>query len=351
MTKEEVSEFIKEMQNGEALGLDGFNVDFFKACWEIVKQDILDVVEDSTKSKIVLRALNASFIALFPKQEKAMTPDRFRPIALCNLVYKIISKVIANRLKPLLPTLVSKEKAGYVEGRQILNNVIQAHNVVYSLKSNKQAAKEEGKIKGLKLTLNGDALTHQQFVDDTMLQGTPTVKEAKSFKQILNEFAMDAGTEVSLTKSKIFFFNIDIAIQRKLTRILGFQREHLPAKYVVIPLIDIPLNKEIWELVTNKLQDKVQKWTSRSLNLLGWLVLTIVFLQTIPIFMFSALPSLKGVVQHIRNIQRDFIWGKGEEKKKWALVSWDKIYKPRTHGGLGLHDPETLSKVLGESLW
>jgi len=85
-----------------------------------------------------------------------------------------------------------------------------------------KSANIEGRIQDLKLTLNGDAWNHQQFVDDTMLQGTPTVKEAKAFKQILNDFAMAAGTEVSLTKSKIFFFNTDIAIQRNLSRILGF---------------------------------------------------------------------------------------------------------------------------------
>jgi len=125
------------MQNGNALGSDGFNVDFFKACWKIVKQDILKVVEDS-RSKKVLKAFNASFIALIPKEENAMTPDGFRPIALCNVVYKIISKVIVNKLKALLLALFSEEKIGYVEGRQILNNVIQAHEVVHSIKSNKQ---------------------------------------------------------------------------------------------------------------------------------------------------------------------------------------------------------------------
>ena len=80
-------------------------------------------------------------------------------------------------------------------------------------------------------------------------------------------------------------------------------------------------------------------------------MLTKVALQTIPTFMFSALPAPKGVLQLIRNIQRDFIWGKGEDKKKWALVAWDKLCKPKNHGGLGLHDPKTLSKVLGEKFW
>ena len=128
---------------------------------------------------------------------------------------------------------------------------------------------KEGKIQGLKLTLNGDALTHQQFVDDTMLQGTPTIKEAKDFKQILNDFAMATGIEVSLTKSKIFFFNTDIAIQRNISKILGFQRDMLPSKYLGVPLIDKPLSKTAWELVINKLQEKIWKWTSRSLNLVG----------------------------------------------------------------------------------
>lgn len=109
VTEEEVNEVIKEMHSGKTPNPDGFNVDFFKTCWEIVKHDILDVVEDLRKSRTVLRELNESFIALIPKQEKFMTLDRFRPIPLCNVVYKIISKVIANRLKPLPPMLVSKE--------------------------------------------------------------------------------------------------------------------------------------------------------------------------------------------------------------------------------------------------
>ena len=94
-------------------------------------------MEDSSKTKKVLKALNASFIALIPKQENSMTPEGFTPIALCYVVYKIISKVIVNRLKPLLPSLISEEQTGYVEGRQILNNIIQAHEVIHSLKSNK----------------------------------------------------------------------------------------------------------------------------------------------------------------------------------------------------------------------
>jgi hypothetical protein len=139
ISKEEVDQVIQEMPNGKAPGPDGFTVDFFKACWDVVKYDIYGIVEDSRRSASILKSLNATMITLIPKENEARTPDRYRPIALCNVVYKIISKVIANRLKPLLPTLISKEQAGFVEGRQILDNIIQAHEIIHTLKSKKKA--------------------------------------------------------------------------------------------------------------------------------------------------------------------------------------------------------------------
>ena len=101
----------------------------------------------------------------------------------------------------------------------------------------------------------------------------------------------------------------------------------------------------------NKLQDKVSKWTIRSLNLAGELVLTKEVLQAIPIFMLLALPTPKGVLYQFINIQRNLLWGKEDTKRKWALVSWDKICKPKNHGGLGLDDQEILNKALGAKLW
>ena len=67
VTKEYIEEVVKEMQNGKSPDPDGFNVDFFKACWRRVTQDILEVVEDSRRFKTALKVLNESFIALIPK--------------------------------------------------------------------------------------------------------------------------------------------------------------------------------------------------------------------------------------------------------------------------------------------
>ncbi|MCY6524972.1 reverse transcriptase domain-containing protein, partial [Actinobacillus pleuropneumoniae] len=55
------------------------------------------------------------------------------------VIYKVISKVVANRLKPLLPLLISQEQSGYVEGRQILDDILLTHEIIHSLKQSKQA--------------------------------------------------------------------------------------------------------------------------------------------------------------------------------------------------------------------
>lgn len=69
-----------------------------------------------------------------PKVEDSITPDKYRPIALCNVIYKLISKILAKRLKILLPLLISPEKTGYVEGHQILDGIILSHKEIHLLK-------------------------------------------------------------------------------------------------------------------------------------------------------------------------------------------------------------------------
>jgi len=82
--------------------------------------------------------LNATFIALIPKEAQPNTPDKYKPIVLCNIIYKILSKVIASRLKLLLPLIISPEQSGYVEDRQIMDGIILSHEIIHSLKQSKK---------------------------------------------------------------------------------------------------------------------------------------------------------------------------------------------------------------------
>ena len=104
--------------------------------WFIVKFDVLKVVDNSRLYRGVLSALSSSFINLALKEEGARRPENFHPISLCNFIYKIITKVITNLLKPLLPDLISPN--GFVEGHHILDGTVFSHEAVHSIKIQKK---------------------------------------------------------------------------------------------------------------------------------------------------------------------------------------------------------------------
>jgi hypothetical protein len=325
---------------GKAPGPDGFTSDFFHNYWSIICKDVWEIIEDSRRSGQVLQALNATFLTLIPKENNSTSPSHFRPIALCNVIYKLLTKIIATRLKPILPFIISPEQSGYVEGRQILDSVILAHEVIHSLHSTKSQGMllkldlskafdklswnylnstllafgfeptwvswivnltssalfsilingipskpfppsrgirqgdplssflfiimVEGLSRAIKaaiidhslsgLTPHGISppISHSQFVDDILLMGVPTTREALRIRSIINLFCEASGMEVNLSKSQIFFFNTPIQIQRHLTQLLGFTRSVLPSIYLGIPLIDNPLRNTSWDSLLSR---------------------------------------------------------------------------------------------------
>ena len=112
------------MALGKAPGSDGFTSNIFQHFWDLVKEEVLEIVEEYRNKRGFLKALNSTFLTLIPKEVGADSPDKFRPIALCNVIYKIISKVVENHLKPLLLSLISSEQSGFLEGRKILDGII-----------------------------------------------------------------------------------------------------------------------------------------------------------------------------------------------------------------------------------
>jgi hypothetical protein len=86
----------------KAPGPDGFSIHFFKLFWETIKYDLKRMLNYTLRKKKVGGATNSTFLALIPKESNPSNFSRFRPISLCNSSYKILTKIIASRIKPLL---------------------------------------------------------------------------------------------------------------------------------------------------------------------------------------------------------------------------------------------------------
>lgn len=85
---EELEGVVFNMKRGKEPGPDGFPIEFFQEFWDIIKFDLLAVVHESQHNKQMLRALNATFLALIPKEEGVDRMSQFFPISLCNVIYK-----------------------------------------------------------------------------------------------------------------------------------------------------------------------------------------------------------------------------------------------------------------------
>ena len=83
---QEVEEDVNQMALGKSLGPNGFTYNFFHFFWDLVKEEVLDIVEEYRMKKGVLKAFNATFLTLIPKEAGVDSPEKFRPIVLCNVI-------------------------------------------------------------------------------------------------------------------------------------------------------------------------------------------------------------------------------------------------------------------------
>ena len=121
-----------EMEGDKAPGPDGFTMAFFQKCWSVVEVDVMAVFEHFHRYSVFERSLNASFLTLIPKKNNAIDVKDFRPISLVGSVYKLLSKVMANRLRVVLNCLISESQNTFVGGRQILDSVLIANECLDS---------------------------------------------------------------------------------------------------------------------------------------------------------------------------------------------------------------------------
>lgn len=95
-------------------------------------------MEESKRNQNVSTSLNPTFLSLISKEAKSETPQGFRLITLCNVIYKVIATLRAKRLMPLLSSIISLEQIGLVEGWQILDGLVVSQEIVHSLKIKKK---------------------------------------------------------------------------------------------------------------------------------------------------------------------------------------------------------------------
>ncbi|KAJ3688641.1 hypothetical protein LUZ61_017805 [Rhynchospora tenuis] len=131
--EDEIKKAVHSLANDKASGPDGLPNEFARVHWNSIKQDILDTFNSLHEGTLNLQEHNLAHIVLLPKSEPALDILAFRPISIINYVPKLISKVLANRLAPFMPNLISTSQSGFLSGRLISENFISAREVLAHL--------------------------------------------------------------------------------------------------------------------------------------------------------------------------------------------------------------------------
>lgn len=134
VTAEEVKEVLFQMNPDKAPGPDGMTPGFYKIHWQIVGKDVVNMVRNFFSTGVLMEELNATNIVLIPKTKSPVTVTDLRPISLCNVLVKIVTKVVANRLTLLLDQVISENQSAFRSGRLISDNVLIAYEVMHMLK-------------------------------------------------------------------------------------------------------------------------------------------------------------------------------------------------------------------------
>ncbi|KAL3833012.1 hypothetical protein ACJIZ3_007748 [Penstemon smallii] len=136
-TPKEIKQVMFSFTSGKSPGPDGLPALFYKNFWSTTGNALVQAVQHFFRTGFMLKALNHTFVTLIPKVVNATSVDQFRPISLCNVSYKVISKIIANRLKPLLQKIVSPNQMAFVHGRNINENSIISQEIMHYMHTRK----------------------------------------------------------------------------------------------------------------------------------------------------------------------------------------------------------------------
>lgn len=130
VTDLEIITVLRSMKRNKSPGPDGFNVNFFIHCWDIVGEDFLNAVKYFFSSSRMTKGINSTAIALIPKCSNPSSMADFRPIACCNTIYTCITKILAIRLKEVLPSIIDKAQSAFIKGRSISDNILLAQELL-----------------------------------------------------------------------------------------------------------------------------------------------------------------------------------------------------------------------------
>ncbi|KAL0442405.1 UNVERIFIED_CONTAM: hypothetical protein Slati_1963200 [Sesamum latifolium] len=349
---------------------------------------------------------NATHIVLIPKCKCPEHLSQFRPISLCNVVYKIASKTIANRLKVFLDKIISPVQSAFVPGRLISDNILLAFEINHFLNTKSKGkqgwmalkldvskaydkvewsflervmsklgfppsfvrlvtlcissvsysfllgAERASRIRGVSVCRGAPSISHILFADDTLIFCRASREGTRAVKDILEVYRLASGQEINFSKSSVAFSrNTGEDLCTNIVVELNIRRENKMELYLGLPSRAARPKRDLFAIIRDKVWSKITGWNEKLLSQAGKEILIKSVIQAVPTYAMACFRLPISLLKEIQSMVADFWWSnQGHNKIHW--ISWQRMCESKLLGGLGFRQLHLFNlAMLAKQLW
>ncbi|KAF7831611.1 reverse transcriptase [Senna tora] len=362
VSEDEVRRAAFDLGAMKAPGPDGFSGKFCHSAWSVVGDQVVSSIMEFLNGNGSIEGLNETNIVIIPKVDKPESVKQYRPISLCNFSYKIVFKVMVNRLKNILPRIVSEQQRAFVKGRLIQDNIVIAHEVYHYSKNRASKGRFELAMKidmakaydRVEWDFLEKVLLKLGFCDGWVRKVMMCVKSVKYNVLVGGRLVADFVPKRGLRQDdSLLFLNaskgdceVVADILRRYCEASGISEACNPDRYLGLPTLWERSKKVALSFVKDKMMRKIEGWKYNTLSQAGREVLIKSVAATVPGFSMGIFKFPKGFCKELDAALARFWWGSknGEGKIHWK--AWSKLTRPKRDGGLGFREFEAFNNAL-----
>ncbi|XP_039686942.1 uncharacterized protein [Medicago truncatula] len=310
-----------------APGPDGFGGHFYQTFWDVVGSDVVQSVQAFFLHGLVPPNINSSMLVLIPKIQGARSMGDYRPIALANFQFKIITKILADRLACITSRIISVEQ--------------RASEAINSLDKRQYGGNIAIKVD---ISKAFDTLDWNFLID--VLNNFGLKSNIRELLRIFQRCSEVSGQVINNTKSRFYTGAMSGTRTQMIASLLGFSVGTVPFQYLGCNIFQGKPKAIHFHGIIDKIKNKLATWKGRILSIMGRVQLVKSIIHGMLVYSFHVYLWPRRLLRLLDSWLKNFIWSGDVNTRKVCTVAWKVLCQPWNEGGLDIKPTRLINEAL-----